>query len=176
MSLTSLNKKFSKALCDKYDPMGKAHTIKIMEDVKGAKLIAENEGEEKQDFSEGYWDQQYELPDGTQVYVESEMKDAKWWGEHWGSEEVPFRWDTMDIPFRKVKNKSELHVLISMCGEYGFIVTRQKMNEAVEHNGGPKFKTTKYEPDGGFYFNPPIEDGEFIHLRDGKWKLTEESQ
>ncbi len=168
----SYNKRFSRQLCDKYDPQGKRIAEQIMKDVAGAKLITNNTAEEEGNFSEGFWDQEYEFCNGSRKLVEPEMKNKKWWGVRFGDLQ-PFKYGTMDIPYRKVKNKADVHIVISTCEQYAFLVTRKKMDEAVERGGEPKFKVTQYEPEGAYYFSTPISDGRFVSRQDGKWKFLE---
>lgn len=169
----SYNKRFSRQLCDKYDGKGKQIAEQIMKDVAGAKLSATNTAEEQGDFSQGFWDQKYLMGSGDSLLVESEMKNSKWWGKHHG-ELQPFKYGTMDIPFRKVKNKADVHIVISTCENYAFIVARKAMDKAIEEGGAPKMKTTKYEPEGAYYFSTPVSKGRFVSRQeDGKWKFLD---
>lgn len=165
------NKRFDQKLKDQYDEIGKQITIQIMSDFVKAKLIENNVKEENADFSDGFWDQKYLTPDGKEIMVEPEMKDSKWWGEGF-CETRPFQYSDMDIPFRKVKNRAHLHVVISTCHNYAFLLTRKAMDEHLETSGGkPKIKKTIYEPNGASYFSTPVSKGIFVAKnKDGKWK------
>jgi hypothetical protein len=163
------NKKYSATLKDKYDGISKKITNDILFDVAKAKLVTNNVKEDSGDFSEGFWDQKYQLPKGDIIIVESEMKDKKWWGSHWGSS--PFKYDTMDIPFRKSKNKANLFVVISTCESYAWLVNREVVEKHLQESGGkPKNKKTIYEPDGGDYYSTPTNKGLFVCNINGKWK------
>lgn len=165
------NKSFSPTLKDKYDSIGKKLAAEIMKDFVFAELITDNLKEDAGDFSDGFWDQKYLLRNGKTIKVEPEMKDEKWWGNQF-SDLRPFRYEEMDIPYRKAKNQAELHIVISTCEQFAFLVTRKAMNRYLEKSGGtPKIKRTKYEPQGAAYFSTPVSEGCFVQKSiDGKWK------
>lgn len=164
------NKSFSYSLKAKHDGVGKSIATEIMRDLVGGVLVRENIKEDSGDFTDGFWDQQYQLRSGKRIKVEPEMKDSKWWGKNF-SETVPFKYDSMDIPFRKQKNQAHLHMVISTCQQFAFLVTRDAMNKALEESGGsPKIKKTIYEPEGAPYFSTPVEHGTFVEKVDGRWK------
>jgi hypothetical protein len=136
------NKRFSLSLKQKHDAVGKTLAAEIMRDIVGAKLITDNLKEDAGDFTDGFWDQKYRLRSGKELKVEPEMKDEKWWGNQWSSSR-PFRYEEMDIPFRKAKNQAHLHIVISTCKNFAFLVTRDAMNETLEQAGGiPKKQFT----------------------------------
>lgn len=164
------NKRFSPSLKQKYDLLGKKLAAEIMQDIVKAKLITDNLKEDSGDFTDGFWDQKYRLPSGKELKVEPEMKDEKWWGNQWSSSR-PFRYEDMDIPFRKAKNQAHLHIVISTCENFAFLLTRDAMNEALEESGGmPKIKKTIYEPNGAAYFSTPVNKGYFVYRKkDGRW-------
>lgn len=162
-----------------------------MRDLFGATLIGENTSEDEGKFKEGFWDQLYKLrqldKDGQpkKLYTESELKDGKWWGRGYAfkwekgkkvptGKGVPFKYDTVDIPHRKAKNKASFFFLHSMDPEDGLgcYITRAAMDRAIERNGGkPKFKLAKGEDDGGHYFSVPVEDVSFFERGpDGRWR------
>lgn len=165
------NKAFSLSLKEKHDVVGKTLASEIMRDLCNATLVTDNLKEDSGDFSEGFWDQKYSLPDGKEVKVEPEMKDQKWWGCEWSAER-PFRYEDMDIPYRKVKNKAAIHMVISTCQRLAFVVTRQAMDKALEESGGsPKIKRTIYEPSGAPYFSTPVDRGFFVEKgEDNRWR------
>jgi hypothetical protein len=164
------NKRFSRSLSEQYDPLGKRLAAEIMGDIFSATLDAENTKETSGDFSEGFWDHRYRLSDGQSLLVEPEMKDKKWWGTGW-DESRPFKYDTMDIPFRKKKNKADIFMVISTCERYAWIVWRAVVDQHLKETGGkPKNKVTIYEPDGGDYYSTPVAKGIFVHKQDGKWR------
>ena len=166
------NKRDDPLLKKEYDEEGKRITSEIMKDVAKAELVTDNLHEDAGNFSQGCWDQQYKMPNNKLILVESEMKNKKWWGEnHIPSLGRPFMYDTIDIPFRKQKNKAELFLVISTCGEWAFLLTRKNMIEHFEANGSvPKCKKTIWEPSGGHYFSTPVEKGFFVRKVNGKWK------
>ena len=107
------NKSYSHSLKVKHDAVGKALASEIMRDILGATLITDNIKEDAGDFSDGFWDQKYKLPikdkqQSKEIKVEPEMKDEKWWGNQWSTTR-PFRYEEMDIPYRKSKNQAHLH-------------------------------------------------------------------
>lgn len=164
------NKRFCPELKKKHDAVGKQLAQEIMRDILGAELITENTKEDQGDFTDGFWDQKYQLPNGKEIKVEPEMKDSKWWGDHFDNNR-PFRYDSMDIPFRKAKNQAHLHIVISTCSKYAFLLSRDEMNAALEESGGsPKIKRTIYEPNGGAYFSTPVGRGRFVEKNSkGNW-------
>lgn len=161
-----------------------------MRDLFGATLLRNNEAEDKGQFTDGFWDQEYQRPASSPsdspkpVFVESEMKDGKWWGRGYAirwengvpvanGPGVPFKYDTVDIPYRKVKNKAKIYFLFDMdeAEGLGCFVTRKAMDEMIEKNGGPKRKIAKGEDDGGEYFSIPVEKVQFIERGpNGKWR------
>jgi len=170
------NKAYSPALGKKHDANGKRLAVEIMRDLAGATLIEENTSEQAGDFSKGFWDQRYKLVNGTEVIVEPEMKDAKWWGEHFHAQR-PFQYADVDIPYRKHKNKASIHLVISTDERYAFIVTRRAMDEHLAITGGqPKVKVTRWEPEGASYFSTPVDKGFFVKRgEDGRWRRWKRS-
>jgi hypothetical protein len=164
------NKAFDPKLKEKHDGVGKALAEEIMRDMVGAKLITNNDKEDSGDFSDGFWDQKYQLPSGKEIKVEPEMKNSKWWGKQWSTTR-PFRYEEIDIPHRKSKNQAQLHIVISTCRKLAFLVTRKAMDEQLATAGGePKVKKTIYEPDGAPYFSTPVSKGIFVEKgEDGHW-------
>ena len=167
------NKKYCPELKNLHDPIGKKLAIEIMKDVLKAELIVENIKEDQGDFTDGFWDQKYRLLDGKEIKVEPEMKNKKWWGNEWSTVR-PFRYDTVDIPFRKEKNQSHIHIVISTCNNFAFLVTRCAMNKALEeeYGGSPIIKPTIHEPEGAPYYRTPVERGHFIARGlNGRWHI-----
>lgn len=163
------NKGFSKSLSNQWDGFGKRLSIEIMRDILSAVLIEENKKETAGDFSAGFWDQKFRLFNGEVVYLEPEVKDKKWWGIGW-SPDRPFKYDMMDIPFRKDKNMADYFIVISSRGDYAWIVYRKNVDEYLKRTGGiPKRKITKFEPNGGDYFSTPVTMGVFLKKINGKW-------
>lgn len=132
--------------------------------------MRDNEKEDRGDFSDGFWDQIYELRSGKQIKVEPEMKEKKWWGTHFANDR-PFKYEDIDIPYRKAKNQANLHIVISTCERFAFMVTRNAMDKALVQRGGkPKKKETIYEPNGADYFSTPVSDGIFVYRgEDQRW-------
>ena len=167
------NKKYCSKLKTLHDTVGKKLAQEIMNDMLKAKLITENTKEDRGDFTDGFWDQKYRLPKGEEVKVEPEMKDKKWWGNKWSTIR-PFKYDTVDIPFRKKKNQADIHIVISTCNNFAFLVTRCAMDKALEeeYGGTPIIKTTIYEPEGAPYYRTPVERGRFVWKdTNGRWHL-----
>lgn len=165
------NKPYSAKLKERHDPVAKRISSQILKDVLKAELIRDNVSEDKGEFLEGFWDQEYLLKNGKKLKVEAEMKDGKWWGEGW-SNERPFKYDSIDIPFRKSKNLSELHIVISTCGCYAFLLLRKDMDRSLDLSGGvPKIKNTKYKKNES-YFTTPVSYGKFVYKnQDDCWKF-----
>lgn len=165
------NKAFCPALKAKHDSVGKKLAEEIMRDLVKAILITDNLKEDSGDFTDGFWDQKYRLPGGKEIKVEPEMKDEKWWGKQWSADR-PFRYEEMDIPYRKQKNQAHLHIVISTCQKYAFLVTRAAMDQALKESGGtPKVKKTIYKPDGEPFFSTPVTKGYFAEKgSDGRWR------
>ena len=166
------NKRYSPALKDKYDGVGKRLAKEILRDLVGATLITDNHKEDSGDFTAGFWDQKYQLPKGGMLVVEPEMKDSKWWGLEFASAKFPwpFKYDTMDIPFRKAKNKADLFIVISTCEQFAWLVDRDVIEKHLQESGGkPKIKVTIYEPSGGSYYSTPVGKGIFTQRVNGKW-------
>ena len=163
------NKRFDPALKKKFDGPWKRLAAEILRDLVGATLITDNLKEDSGDFSAGFWDQKYCLKNGATLIVEPEMKDQKWWGLGW-DDARPFKYDTMDIPFRKKKNKADLFMVISTCETYVWLVDRDVIVKHLEETGGkPKVKYTIYEPEGGEYYSTPVNKGIFAHKVNGRW-------
>lgn len=171
------NKAFSPSLKKKHDAIGKSLAAEILRDTARAVHVTDNHKEDNADFSDGFWDQLYRLPNGNNIKVEPEMKDEKWWGNQF-SKERPFKYDSMDIPYRKAKNEAHLHIVISTCGTFAFTVTRKAMDEALVKSGGvPKVKRTIYEHEGAPYFSTPVESGRFFQKgADGRWRAWKHPQ
>lgn len=168
------NKAYNPNLKRKYDQVGKNFAKEIMNDCFRAEHIRDNEAEDSGDFSEGFWDQIYRLSDKREIAIEPEIKDKKWFGEHFIKDgwRWPFKYPTIDIPYRKNKNKATLHMVISSCGNHAVLVTRKAMNESVEQNG-PKVKKTIWEPNGAPYYSVPLGKSRFV-FKDkttGRWRL-----
>lgn len=174
------NKRYNASMKDKYDGPGKIFAEEIMRDIVGATLITNNEKEDSGDFSDGFWDQNYELRNGETCIIEPEIKVDKggYWGEQHAVYGRPFKYDTVDIPYRKEKCIADFHMVISDNGKYAFIVSRKAMDRALVESGGqPKIKRTEYEPLGAPYFSTPVEKGRFVVKEDGRWRIwkTKES-
>ena len=168
------NKRFSKSLHDQNDAKGKQAAIEIMRDLAGAVLFEENTSEQAGDFSKGFWDVSFKLRENEKIIrVEPEIKASKWWGENFVSRTgKPFQYPDIDIPYRKHKCVADLHMVISSNLDLGFLVFRKKMDEVLARKGGrPKFKTTIFEPEGGYYFTIPVEEGRFVQKSNGKWRI-----
>lgn len=158
------NKRFSKALCDKYDKPVKDELERLMADVHGATFIRNNIGEETKKFNEGFWDQEYKLANNHKVLVEGEAKDQQWWV---GTQKRPFKYDTMHIPWRKMKNSSRYFFLFSTKFDYAFLVTRK----AIDTHGKKTQKATKYSgwvPEDFIEIN--VKHGTFYEKKNESWK------
>lgn len=167
------NKAYDDKLKKKHDPVGKEITRQIMADVFGAQHVRDNLAEDAGNFSEGFWDQVYQLPDGRKFAVEPEIKDKKWFGEEFKAKKDwkwPFKYPTVDIPFRKAKNKAALFFVISSCQKYAIMVTRKAMDDSVKD--GPKIKNTIYMKNEPFY---SVSLGNTVFLsrnfKTKKWKV-----
>jgi hypothetical protein len=167
------NKTYDQTLKKKYDKIGKILSIPIMRDVLRSEHITDNLKEDSGDFTDGYWDQKYRFPSGKEIKTESETKDKKWWNNDLFWLEYPlFDYETMDIPYRKNKNDAQLHIVISTCRNFAFLVSRYAMDKAIAENGGkPKIKETIHEPDGAPYFSTPVCYGKFVYrCKNGPWR------
>lgn len=176
------NKSYDPSLKNKWDKVSKTLTEEVMRDLFAARLIKENEAEDLGLFTDGFWDQCYirtkkinDQDEPKPIFVESEMKNSKEWGRGYAKTGgPPFKWDSIDIPFRKAKNKAKIFFLFSMDVEEGLgaIVTRKSMNEAIQRNNGkPKNKIARYEDEGGDYFSVPVSEVKFVEKSpNGKWR------
>ena len=156
-----MNKSFDQSLCDANDAPAKKHTIELMRDIIGAELLEENKSEGTRGCE--YWDLKF-IKNGVVMITESEIKDSKWWGDQYGNS-TPFKYDSMDIPARKLKNISKIFFIIISSYDYAFCVLR----ETLDILGEPKKKKTIYEPNGGDYISIDIKHGKFYKKIDGKW-------
>ena len=160
------NKRYCPELGDKHDPQGKAMAIEIMRDMLGAEIVCENTSEADKTFKLGFWDQQFQLPNGDKWLIEPEIKDCKWFGEHWARKTGhPFRYDTMDIPFRKYKNQARLHMVISSDEDFAFLVWRK----TIDNHAIVITKPTKYERQGEYFFRTSLDRGTFLQKTEGHW-------
>lgn len=165
------NKRFDPKLKAAHDAIGKQLAVEIMRDMAGATLIENNDKEDSGDFSAGFWDQKYSLQNGQIIVVEPEMKDSKWWNISASHPDRPFDYSDIDIPYRKAKNKAGLHMVISTCRQYAFLLTRKAMDEHLASCGGePKIKKTIYEPHGAPYFSTPVSKGFFVAKINDRWQ------
>ena len=163
------NKRYDPKLKDEYDGRGKNLSIEIMRDVVKAELPQINKEEDLGTFKDGFWDLRFIKKNGKEIIVESEMKNEKWWGFDYGS--FPFKYETMDIPFRKDKNKAELHIVISTCENLAFMLLRKHMDQEFKKKGVPIFKPTIYAKNEPF-FRTPVSRGKFVHRdKDNIWKF-----
>jgi len=173
------NKAYNPNWKKKFDGVGKTISEEIMRDCFGAEHICDNAKEDRGDFSDGFWDQAYSW-NGQTLIVEPEIKvgvNGSYFGDHWKSRNEwrwPFKWPTVDIPYRKVKNKSNLHLVIGDCKKFAALVTRKSMDDCIEQNGGnPYIKVTKQEPEGAPYYCVPLGRCRFVKkLSTGKWIFT----
>jgi hypothetical protein len=106
-----------------------------MRDVVIAELITNNLKEDSGDFTGGIWDQKYRLRSGKEVKAEAEMKNKKWWNNDlfWLKHPL-FDYETMDIPYRKDKNEAQLHIVVSTCRNFAFLVSRYSTSFNVSIN------------------------------------------
>lgn len=164
------NKSYSFAANKKNDPRAKALAKKILWDTMRAKWIRDNSNEGKRGSGE-YWDQEYELPNGTHILVEVERKDGKWWGERFWPDR-PFKYYKVDIPFRKGpagevggKNLFDLYILISMNEDLCFMISKAKFEEGYAAVGKePKKKKCKNCTQKEDWFSIPHIYGRFYML------------
>ncbi len=175
------NKPFEAKLLKRYDPPARIYARSVMTKYFGATFIRENESEDS--GVEGYWDQLYRLLDGKEMAVEAEIKDPSgkkgWWGQRHVELDInhpfPFQFGSVDIPYRKLKNKAGLYLVISGCYKHVIVVKKTTMLEygAINKNceaemqaDGSKAKRT--EP----YFRVPLSKTIFLSkdMTTGKWK------
>lgn len=161
------NKPFDEELKAKYDKLGKQYAIEIAKDIFGAKVVRENIKEDHADFSDGFWDLEFEKA-GKKFKVEPEIKVGHWDEQYAEFLNRPFEYRTMDIPFRKNKNIADYHMVIDDNGKYGFVVARSEMNKCKVIT-----KRTIYEPNGGPYFSIPVSLGFFVEKVNGLWQRWE---
>lgn len=167
------NKPFDEDKKLKYDPLGKSYLVEIMLDWLGTRLVRNNSKEDSADFTDGFWDGQFILDDGTVFLAEVEVKDdtkskkeknIAWWGEDLHPLR-PFRYSTMDIPRRKDKNSADIFVLANPEGTLAWACFRN-----VVLNAKVKIKPTIHEPNGGPYFTIPVNEGAFLCKVNGRWQ------
>jgi len=115
-------KRFDKKLCDENDSLGKAIATDIMACL-GFKLVRENTSEGV-DFSEGFWDLEFEKG-GKTIKVEVEVKNKKWWGDF--DKKYPFKYDELNVPARKKKNSADIYFLVSSDSKYAFAISGRNL-------------------------------------------------
>lgn len=160
-----MNKTFDKNLKNNNDPIAKILTREIIKDWVGGVFIRDNVCEDEGTFEEGIWDQEFYIPIITKskkIKTESEMKNSDFWNKKNFS--FPFKYETMNIPYRKIKNDADLFFVISTCGTLAWVVSGKKLinSEVIR-------KSTKYLVNESF-FSIPITKGKFFEKRKGKWE------
>lgn len=163
------NKKYNASLKEQYDQTGKNVTKQIMWDCLRSEHVCDNELEDSGDFSDGFWDQIYRLPGDKLIAIESEVKDQKWFGKEFIRKnwKYPFKYDSVDIPYRKKKNKATLFFVISSCENYAILVSKKSMEDSAKD--GPKIKRTKWEPKGAPYYSVGLDNTKFVVKKNEKW-------
>jgi hypothetical protein len=157
---------FNKERYDKYDGPGKQVAVELLDQL-GFFEIVENLGESQGNF-QNIWDVKGEHPEVGEWRIESEVKED--WGTKWV--DVPFKFHTMDFPFRK-RNKAIQHATHMMIvgGDHKrlFIVNREVMLESKvsykpcrnRQEPEPFFNVDITSPKSAFYFKN--KDGNWVH-------------
>lgn len=161
------DKRYSKADGEKYDGPGKRVTVDFLTQA-GFTDIFENLDESRRKFKR-IWDIAGVHPETKEVWrVDCEIKN--YWGTLW--KEQPFRYETMDVPYRK-RDKTEEHathhILIGEDLKRLFLVKREAVINAPvsekwvrnRRQNEPFFNIDIRSPDGAFW----IKDDS------GKWNI-----
>jgi hypothetical protein len=135
--------RFSKKRYDLYDNNAKTIAMEWLEQFN-FKNITENIQESKKNFSE-IWDVKGDHEKYGEFRIEAEIKND--WGIKWL--EMPFKYDTMDIPYRK-RDKTKVHATHHMIigGDLNrlFIVKREKVLSAKVENKKVRNRNWAEEP------------------------------
>lgn len=160
--------RFCKDRYEKYDGPAKLVATEFLQQ-RGFKKISENLDESRGKFKK-IWDVAgtHSKKSIGEWRIEAEIKQD--WGTKWF--DVPFKFHTMDFPYRK-RDKAEEHATHMMIigGDYKrlFIVNREAMlgspveNKWCRNRKGsePFFKVDIQDPKAAFYFK---------NEKTGKWK------
>lgn len=164
MTAVANDKRFSRASYDENDPKGKQIAEEWF-DQNGFFEIEENLKESKRDFTE-IWDLKGIHPIFGEFRIESEIK--KDWGTKWF--EMPFKWPSMDIPFRK-REKADVHATHHMVigGDLKrlFIVPRKVVLESPVTS--KPCRNRNWEPEPFYNVQLPCEHSAFYFKTDDKW-------
>lgn len=159
-------KPYSPALGLKYDSIGKKVVAEILHDVYKVESISENSGEADKSFKDGFWDL-VAIRDQKTLYFEAEVKDAKFWN---GSSLYPFKYNTIHIPARKLKNKSDVFCLVSSNEDLSFWVKRKD----IEKSGKVVYKHTEKDgktlTDNEPFIEIGLNHGQFYEKIDERWQ------
>ena len=149
---------FDQDRCDLYDPAGKDVVVEWFNQF-GFTGIEENLAEAKKKFSK-IWDVKGLSLSGKEFRIEVEIK--KDWGTKW--KDVPFRYSTMDIPYRKrdkAKEHATHHIVVGADLRRLFVVERSVVLDSpvtykkVRNRGWqeePFFNVPLPSPKSAFYF------------------------
>jgi hypothetical protein len=155
------DKPFDKKESDNCDPKCKVVGTELLTQL-GFLDIEENLGESHGDFS-GIWDIRGTHPEFGEWRFDVELK--KDWGTVWL--EQPFRYSTVDIPFRK-RDKAEVHathhVVIGGDLERLFIVKRSVV---LSSTVGYKMCRNRSAPEP--FYKVRVENGMFVVKKADKW-------
>jgi hypothetical protein len=167
-----MRKRFDQDRADKYDSRGKVLLDEIVHDLYGYSRSRENHGEGTT-YAEGFWDKEYLDKDGKPHYKEVEIKEDKFWNnEIIGFPGVtPFRYDDMDIPERKFKNRADEFFVVNQAGTLAWRISREVW---LKHR---RFKTkdTVLQNDEDFW-TCDTSRGEFLSKTNGTWHPWKETQ
>jgi hypothetical protein len=158
--------KFSRKRYDLYDVPAKDIAKEWLLQL-GFKDIDENLGESNGNFSK-IWDVKGFMEKTGEWRIEAEIKQD--WGSKW--KEIPFRYDTVDIPYRK-RDKAEEHATHHMVigGDLKrlFIVNREAVLKSPVNYKKCRNRGWEEEP----FFNVDIESpkSSFWFKESEKWKV-----
>ena len=163
MNTQYTSKEFSRELYSRYDKLAKVIADEIMVSCFGAKLRRENI-EEGKTYREGCWDLEYEKNGKTKL-IESEIKDKKFFNVPSSCKKGLFRFKTLDIPSRKIKNKADYFFIISSGEDIAIGILKSKLDKFSEKIT----KDTIYVKNESF-IRVNLEFCDFFIKENNKWK------
>lgn len=163
--------KFSKERYQKYDEPAKQIAIEWLGQL-GFEDIQENTAEAQRNFKE-IWDVRGFKAEVGEWRIEAEIKAD--WGTVWT--DMPFKWPTMDIPYRK-RDKAEVQATHMMVigGDYQrlFIVNRDVMLNEEFTKISSKWVRNRKREEPFFNIVLPAPKSAFWFKKNSKWSLYKE--
>lgn len=163
--------RFSKERYEKYDGMAKDVATEWLTQM-GFSELSENMDEANRKFRK-IWDMRGQHPDLGEWRIEAEIKQD--WGTKWL--EMPFKYPTMDIPFRK-RDKTEQHATHMMVigGDLKrlFVVNREVMLNSPKSY--KKCRNRGWAEEPFFNIQLPAPQSSFWFKEGKKWKKFQEKE